>query len=373
LILLNNITARAISPLSNFLALFLLGIWFGGSVSDDIVMMQYIILLGTGWCSLSYRQKLLALSISIEKQETQKYTYFIVSLLMTAIISFLIVYNFSNTAKSIKFRLYGFWLFLIFFSVLVHLNSFIYAHYWGKKKLFRSYLVESFPSLSLVLAISISILLSIDIIVLWLFIFLSLTFFNLCFSEYWLLFQNVKFDKSVFFAWLNSQLIALISYFEVFLFSEINGEGITIFRYVMLFSMLVVTITTVLRQMMISDGKYNIPQPIVTSMCLMGGVGFFLSQETFDFTLIFYCCLFVIMSVIQNYVSLGTFILHVQNKSHLVFGVTAILGLFVVILATIGLENVNPISVLQAKVAVISFGVILTSGLIIYSNKMKRQ
>jgi hypothetical protein len=70
---------------------------------------------------------------------------------------------------------------------------------------------------------------------------------------------------------------------------------------------------------------------------------------------------------------LGTFILHVQNKSHLVFGVTAILGLFVVILATIGLENVNPISVLQAKVAVISFGVILTSGLIIYSNKMKRQ
>jgi hypothetical protein len=44
----------------------------------------------------------------------------------------------------------------------------------------------------------------------------------------------------------------------------------------MFFSMLVVTIINVLRQMMISDGKYKAPQSIVTWMCLMGGVGLFL-------------------------------------------------------------------------------------------------
>jgi len=102
----------------------------------------------------------------------------------------------------------------------------------------------------------------------------------------------------------------------------------------------------------------------------MGGVAFFLAQGGGDFTLTFYCCLFVVMSVVQNYISLGTFILHAQNKSHLVFGITAILALFVAVLVTAGIGNINPISVLQAKIAVISFGVILTSGLILYSNKI---
>jgi hypothetical protein len=351
------------------LALILLNIWLGLKVSDDIVLVQYFILLTTGWCSLSYRQKLLAVRITEVNTYSHRFYYYLASIVITMFIAVLVSAKISSSYQTASITPMYFGIFIFVFIILIHINSFGYAFYWAEKKLYRSYVIESFPTLSLIVGISFRHFFGWDILTSWGVTFFLLTMTNLLVYRFSVMFQKIRLDKAIFFAWFNSQLIAVISYFEIFLFSDIDGEGLSIFKYLMVASMVIVTITTVLRQMIISKGQYELSNYTIAfgTILSLASIGCLLISYQFD--LLIYGLIFVSISILQNYISMGTFKLHLENKTHLVFSVTFLVFLYVVCLSIIGLEIVNPSTVLQAKISVISLSVILTSALLFYDKR----
>ena len=55
-------------------------------------------------------------------------------------------------------------------------------------------------------------------------------------------------NKGIAASWVNSQLIAFISYFEVFLFADVSGKGMYEYRLAIVIASIFVTIAVVFRQ-----------------------------------------------------------------------------------------------------------------------------
>ncbi|MAR89406.1 MAG: hypothetical protein CML06_00785 [Pseudomonadales bacterium] len=173
-------------------------------------------------------------------------------------------------------------------------------------------------------------------------------------------------NKGIAASWVNSQLIAFISYFEVFLFADVSGKGMYEYRLAIVIASIFVTIAVVFRQTAIAKNKLELNK-IFLYVCLGFSLLTFLyywkmSPSSLTQSLI----VFIIMSILQAIVSVYTYKLHSTNASHLVLLGTILTAVFALLLLYHGLAEVSPASVIGYKILLVCCNIVILSAIMIF-------
>ncbi|WP_162026421.1 hypothetical protein [Lentisphaera araneosa] len=301
---------RFLSPLFNFILLFVLDNLSNATVQKDVVATQYLFFLLTGWYGLSNRQKLVQ---EIRAKQISSFPLIHMAVITLIISIILLIFRESNFIKSDLLSSSKLYYIILLNSIFYIVNTVAYAYYWSLNKLQISYLYES----SFVFFLIISTLLNIDnfygIINTFTIFYGSFTLILLCKLSYSIYVLKLKIKKDSLMSWVNGILISIISYAEFFVIDNLTGVEVIQLRYALLFTMIIITILSVNRQKKIATNNLNInPKEIYYS--ILGLIFLVLcslkSNFLYDSLLFFFISL-----VVQVRLSNITYILYKSNKA----------------------------------------------------------
>jgi len=366
MIVLKNLLARTVSPIAALSGLAFINAYLTDKQSDNVVFLLYIIFLISGWCSLSHRQKLLS-EIHLAKINKRKSKLYIYSsaAMTTVIIASMCIDTFTLGLLKIE-RSFSLVFSLFLFLIASHLLALVYSNCWSRNKLHISYIADGSLNFSLIIGLLLHGAFGAPLVSTWSIIFLSLSIGFLISTRSHIQLNKLTMNKGIAASWVNSQLIAFISYFEVFLFADVSGKGMYEYRLAIVIASIFVTIAVVFRQTAIAKNKLELNK-IFLYVCLGFSLLTFLyywkmSPSSLTQSLI----VFIIMSILQAIVSVYTYKLHSTNASHLVLLGTILTAVFALLLLYHGLAEVSPASVIGYKILLVCCNIVILSAIMIF-------
>lgn len=362
--MLFSLISRGLNPLVNLILIYFLSSLFSQELAQNVLLVQMAVYMAAGWCYYSHRQKLFVLyRDGISRRRWGGYWW--VSLLLALVISISLI-NYSNDFNESDLSWFG--LFLVI--VGLHLNSFSYAKLWSEKKLYLSYLCEALNSIALLVGVFFAYWFGWNLLEVWAFGYFLLTFFVALRVQIFSVFFSLRLSLELLFSWVNSQLIVFVSLFELFLFSAISGEGLVLYRAVMIISMALVAGFTVARQYIAARGELGLGSVYLgcgaVASCMVA-----IAISVYDFDIYLLSVFYVVMCILQGVVSMAVLKMHADNKTFWVIFPT-LLTLLVVYVIFMEWDGGGVEDVFYYKILVVAFNVFVTSVMILIFDVLDR-
>lgn len=242
--MIRNLITRGVSSLLGIVALLLVTKLYPADIVAKYILFNYIISMSSGWASGSFRSKLV--SDYIKNQEIGNWKNYSLWILVFggsvyALVCIFLYYEVQYT--DINFSEYITLFLVVTCQAIV---AVYYSYYWSNGKLYLSYSFDSFHMLSVVIATLIGLVFLFNYKVI-LIIFSILCLLLL----YKIRLSPPKVTKQLFLASLNSQIIAIISFSDVFFIAATEPVSIIKYRWIMVSFTILTMIIQVLRQMSI--------------------------------------------------------------------------------------------------------------------------
>lgn len=255
-----------------FLVVIVTALFLSEHEAERVYLFQIAALVSAGWISLSFRQKLFALFNSTEEiEDKSSYKLAIISFFIISLfISFSLSLSLNN--HDISFKWYTYFIFIL--GMLIQSLSFSYL--WLQKKLHLSYLIDVIPSIALLLAIFIYQLGIQHIIFIWCFLNLVIGSFVFFKIPIWPYVKRIQLNRDIIAAWINSEIIVLISYCEIFWLGHMIGKSQIIeYRIILGIVMFIATIGGVIRQIKIANNNVNLSKNLGLFILIFASISMF--------------------------------------------------------------------------------------------------
>lgn len=329
---------------------------FSPDVAALIFYFQFVAQASSGWCALSYRQKLLAEYRVSQKAAYGKRGRYIWISIVVALAVAMLVPRFTKEFSDVG------WSWMLFASLLAsHISSGLYAKFWDQQSLTKSYAVEAITPLALLVAATATFTAQGFVL---LYTGLTLVTCGILFVKNGMLsfFAALPFTRDTIFAWLSAQLIATVGVFEVFVLPAVGmGENVVLFKIANSSAMALTLIASFYRQRMIGrsdelEGVYLKRCGWLTILVMAICVGSLTIVGKNLSAAILVALAFVACCYIQVHNSFLAYQAYKEGKSWVVLLVA---GLTLVLMS--GLISLLPISnyvdLLKVKIAIVSINV----------------